>query len=109
MTKTETTQAPPAVDSVADLIGRTPLLRLTRYAPGERAEIFAKLDAACKPGAILATNTSTLDVDEIAAVTSRPEDVIGLHFFSPANVMRLLEEVRGEKTAKDVIDRKGTA
>jgi len=68
-----------------------------------KKEIFAKLDAACKPGAILATNTSTLDVDAIAAATKRPEDVIGLHFFSPANVMRLLEEVRGEKTAKDVI------
>jgi 3-hydroxyacyl-CoA dehydrogenase len=68
-----------------------------------KKEIFGKLDAICKKGAILATNTSTLDVNEIAASTSRPEDVIGLHFFSPANVMRLLEEVRGDKTAKDVI------
>ncbi|MEM0987653.1 MAG: 3-hydroxyacyl-CoA dehydrogenase NAD-binding domain-containing protein [Pseudomonadota bacterium] len=68
-----------------------------------KKEIFAKLDATCKAGAILATNTSTLDVDEIAAATARPEDVIGLHFFSPANVMKLLEEVRGDKTAKDVI------
>ena len=68
-----------------------------------KKEIFGKLDAACKPGCILATNTSTLDVDEIAACTSRPQDVIGLHFFSPANVMRLLEEVRGKATAKDVI------
>ncbi len=68
-----------------------------------KKEIFGKLDKLAKPGAILATNTSTLDVDEIAASTSRPQDVIGLHFFSPANVMRLLEEVRGEKTAKDVI------
>lgn len=68
-----------------------------------KKDIFTRLDAACKPGAILATNTSTLDIDEIAAVTSRPQDVIGLHFFSPANVMRLLEEVRGEKTAPDVI------
>ena len=68
-----------------------------------KKEIFAKLDAACKPGAILATNTSTLDVDEIAAVTKRPEDVIGLHFFSPANVMKLLEEVRGDKTSAEVI------
>ncbi len=68
-----------------------------------KKEIFTRLDAICKPGAILATNTSTLDIDEIAAVTARPEDVIGLHFFSPANVMRLLEEVRGEKTAPDVI------
>ncbi len=68
-----------------------------------KKEVFTSLDAICKPGAILATNTSTLDIDEIAAVTSRPEDVIGLHFFSPANVMRLLEEVRGDKTGKDVI------
>ncbi|MEM7423350.1 MAG: 3-hydroxyacyl-CoA dehydrogenase NAD-binding domain-containing protein [Pseudomonadota bacterium] len=68
-----------------------------------KKEIFAKLDAVCKPGAILATNTSTLDIDEIAAATGRPEDVIGLHFFSPANVMRLLEEVRGAATAPDVI------
>ena len=65
--------------------------------------VFKTLDATCKPGAILATNTSTLDVDEIAAVTSRPEDVIGLHFFSPANVMPLLEVVRGKATADDVI------
>lgn len=68
-----------------------------------KKEIFEKLDGICKPGAILATNTSGLDVDEIAAVTRRPEDVIGLHFFSPANVMRLLEIVRGAKTAKDVL------
>jgi 3-hydroxyacyl-CoA dehydrogenase len=68
-----------------------------------KKEIFAKLDKLAKPGAILATNTSTLDVDAIAATTSRPQDVIGLHFFSPANVMRLLEVVRGAKTAKDVI------
>lgn len=65
--------------------------------------IFRELDGICKPGAILATNTSYLDVNEIAAVTRRPEDVIGLHFFSPANVMRLVEIVRGSKTAKDVI------
>ena len=62
-----------------------------------------KLDGIAKPGAILATNTSYLDVDEIAAATKRPEDVIGLHFFSPANVMRLLEVVRGDRTAKPVI------
>ncbi|MEO6956420.1 MAG: 3-hydroxyacyl-CoA dehydrogenase NAD-binding domain-containing protein [Antricoccus sp.] len=68
-----------------------------------KREIFTKLDAICKPGAILASNTSRLNIDEIAAVTKRPEDVIGLHFFSPANVMRLLEVVRGEKTAADVI------
>ena len=68
-----------------------------------KKEVFGKLDAIAKPGAILATNTSYLDVDQIAAMTKRPEDVIGMHFFSPANVMRLLEVVRGEKTAKDVI------
>ena len=68
-----------------------------------KQEIFRKLDAIAKPGAILATNTSTLDVDKIAAVTSRPQDVVGTHFFSPANVMRLLEVVRGAKTGKDVL------
>jgi 3-hydroxyacyl-CoA dehydrogenase len=68
-----------------------------------KKDMFRKLDAVMKPGAILATNTSTLDVDEIAAVTKRPQDVIGTHFFSPANVMRLLEVVRGKKTAKDVL------
>ncbi len=65
--------------------------------------VFEQLDKICKPGAILATNTSTLDVDAIAAVTARPNDVIGLHFFSPANVMKLLEIVRAEKTADDVV------
>ena len=68
-----------------------------------KKQVFAKLDGICKPGAVLATNTSTLNVNEIAAVTSRPESVIGLHFFSPANVMKLLEEVRGEKTSHSVI------
>src|SRR3982074_3123323 len=68
-----------------------------------KQEIFRKLDAIAKPGAILASNTSTLDVDQIAAATKRPQDVIGTHFFSPANVMRLLEVVRGKKTAKDVL------
>ncbi len=68
-----------------------------------KKELFAKLDGVAKPGAILATNTSTLDVDDIAAATARPQDVVGLHFFSPANVMRLLEVVRGRETAKDVI------
>ena len=61
-----------------------------------KKEIFADLDKICKPGAILATNTSYLDINEIASVTKRPQDVIGLHFFSPANVMKLLEIVRGE-------------
>ncbi|MEH6579136.1 MAG: 3-hydroxyacyl-CoA dehydrogenase NAD-binding domain-containing protein [Amphritea sp.] len=68
-----------------------------------KQQVFKKLDEVCKPGAILATNTSTLDVNEIANVTQRPQDVIGLHFFSPANVMRLLEIVRGNETAGDVI------
>ncbi|MEX2197942.1 MAG: 3-hydroxyacyl-CoA dehydrogenase NAD-binding domain-containing protein [Burkholderiales bacterium] len=68
-----------------------------------KQEIFKKLDAVMKPGAILATNTSTLDVNKIAAVTKRAQDVIGTHFFSPANVMRLLEVVRGAKTGKDVL------
>jgi 3-hydroxyacyl-CoA dehydrogenase len=68
-----------------------------------KKDIFGKLDKLAKPGAILATNTSTLDVDEIATATKRPQDVIGTHFFSPANVMRLLEVVRGEKTGKDVL------
>ena len=68
-----------------------------------KKEVFGKLDSVAKPGAILATNTSYLDVDEIAASISRPQDVLGLHFFSPANVMKLLEIVRGAKTAPDVL------
>jgi len=68
-----------------------------------KKDLFRKLDATCKAGAILATNTSRLDVNEIAASTSRPASVIGLHFFSPANVMRLVEVVRGKATAPQVI------
>jgi 3-hydroxyacyl-CoA dehydrogenase len=68
-----------------------------------KKDIFTKLDAICKPGAILATNTSALNIDEIASVTKRPEAVIGLHFFSPANVMKLLEIVRADHTSKPVI------
>ena len=68
-----------------------------------KKEVFRTLDSVAKPGAILATNTSTLNVDEIASATKRPQDVIGMHFFSPANVMRLLENVRGKQTANDVI------
>ena len=68
-----------------------------------KRKIFGQLDAVMKPGAILATNTSTLDVDAIANATKRPEDVIGTHFFSPANVMKLMENVRGKATAPDVI------
>ncbi len=67
-----------------------------------KKEVFAKLDAVCKPGAILATNTSYLNVNDIAAATQRPQDVMGMHFFSPANVMRLLENVRGAKTSPEV-------
>ncbi len=68
-----------------------------------KRHVFGILDRVCKPGAILATNTSTLDVDAIAAATRRPEDVIGTHFFSPANVMRLLEVVRGAKSSAETI------
>ena len=70
---------------------------------GVKEAVFKQLDAIAKPGAILASNTSTLDVDRIAACTKRPQDVVGLHFFSPANVMKLLEVVRGKATAKDVL------
>ncbi len=68
-----------------------------------KKEIFGRLDTIAKPGAILASNTSYLDVDEIAASTDRPQDVLGMHFFSPANIMKLLEVVRGAKTAPDVL------
>jgi 3-hydroxyacyl-CoA dehydrogenase len=70
---------------------------------GVKQQVFEALDRVAKPGAILASNTSTLDVNKIASFTKRPQDVVGLHFFSPANVMKLLEVVRGEKTAKDVM------
>jgi 3-hydroxyacyl-CoA dehydrogenase len=69
-----------------------------------KRQVFAELDKVAKPSAILASNTSTLSIEEIASATSRPESVIGTHFFSPANVMRLLEIVRGPKSAKDVIN-----
>lgn len=68
-----------------------------------KRQVFEQLDAVCKPGAILASNTSSLDLDEIAAFTKRPQDVVGLHFFSPANVMRLLEVVRGKATSDAVL------
>lgn len=71
--------------------------------PDIKKEVFTKLDAACKPGAILATNTSYQDVNLIAEATKRPQDVVGMHFFSPANVMKLLEVVRADKTADDVL------
>jgi 3-hydroxyacyl-CoA dehydrogenase len=67
-----------------------------------KKEVFTKLDSICKRGAILASNTSYLNIDEIASVTGRPGDVMGMHFFSPANVMRLLENVRGAKTSPEV-------
>ena len=70
---------------------------------GVKEVVFKALDRVMKPGAILASNTSTLDINKIAAFTQRPQDVLGTHFFSPANVMKLLEVVRGEKTAKDVL------
>ena len=70
---------------------------------GVKEQVFRKLDEAMKPGAILASNTSTLDVDRVAAFTTRPQDVVGMHFFSPANVMKLLEVVRGAKTGADVL------
>ena len=70
---------------------------------GVKEKVFKALDEVMKPGAILASNTSTLDVDQIAAFTKRPQDVIGTHFFSPANVMKLLEVIRGKATAKDVL------
>ncbi len=70
---------------------------------GVKEKVFKTLDEVMKPGAILASNTSTLDVNRIASFTRRPQDVVGMHFFSPANVMKLLEVVRGEKTAKDVL------
>ncbi len=70
---------------------------------GLKQDIFERLDEVCKPGAILATNTSYQDVNKIAAATSRPADVIGLHFFSPAHIMKLLEVVRGDATADDVL------
>jgi len=89
--------------SYADLAEADLIIEAAFESMNVKHQIFEALDRHAKPGAILASNTSTLDVDEIAAVTSRPEDVIGLHFFSPANIMRLLEVVRGAKTAPDVI------
>jgi len=68
-----------------------------------KKDIFTRLDSLCRPDAVMATNTSSLDVNEIAAVTSRPEQVVGLHFFSPANVMKLLEIVRGDRTSPEVL------
>jgi 3-hydroxyacyl-CoA dehydrogenase len=89
--------------SYADLKGADMVIEAVFEDMAVKGEVFKQLDAVMKPGAILASNTSTLDVDKIAAFTSRPQDVIGTHFFSPANVMKLLEVVRGKVTAKDVL------
>jgi 3-hydroxyacyl-CoA dehydrogenase len=87
----------------ADLAGVDLVVEAVFEDIGVKQAVFHQLDAVCKPGAILASNTSYLDLDRIAGFTSRPADVIGLHFFSPANVMRLLEVVRGARTAPDVL------
>ncbi|NVK54811.1 MAG: enoyl-CoA hydratase/isomerase family protein [Alteromonadaceae bacterium] len=90
-------------DSYAELSDVDLVIEAVFENMGVKEDVFTKLDKHCKPGAILASNTSTLNIDTIASFTSRPEDVVGLHFFSPANIMRLLEVVRGDKTADDVM------
>jgi 3-hydroxyacyl-CoA dehydrogenase len=87
----------------ADLAAADVIIEAVFESMDLKKKVFAEMDAVAKPGAVLATNTSTLDVDEIAASIRRPEDVIGLHFFSPANVMPLLEVVRGEKSSPTAI------
>jgi 3-hydroxyacyl-CoA dehydrogenase len=89
--------------SYGDLAGVDLVIEAVFENPDIKYDVFRKLDQVCKQGAILASNTSYQDLDAIAAVTSRPEDVVGMHFFSPANIMKLLEVVRGEKTADDVL------
>jgi 3-hydroxyacyl-CoA dehydrogenase len=89
--------------SYDDLTGTDLVIEAVFEEIGVKEAVFKELDRVMKPGAILASNTSTLDVNKIASFTKRPQDVVGLHFFSPANVMKLLEVVRGEKTAKDVM------
>ena len=89
--------------SYADIADADLVIEAVFEEMGVKEKVFKTLDEVCKPGAILASNTSTLDVDAIAAFTKRPQDVVGMHFFSPANVMKLLEVVRGAKTAKDVL------
>lgn len=89
--------------SMGDLAGADLIIEAIFENMGLKKETFARLDGIAKPGAILASNTSYLDVNEIASATSRPADVLGMHFFSPANVMKLLEIVRGAKTAPDVL------
>jgi len=89
--------------SYEDIAGADIVIEAVFEDMGVKESVFRQLDAVMKQGAILASNTSTLDLDRIAAFTGRPQDVIGLHFFSPANVMRLLEIVRGKETGKDVL------
>ncbi len=89
--------------SYADIADADMVIEAVFEEMGVKEKVFRTLDEVMKPGAILASNTSTLDVNQIASFTKRPQDVIGTHFFSPANVMKLLEVVRGEKTAKDVL------
>jgi 3-hydroxyacyl-CoA dehydrogenase len=89
--------------SYADLKDADMVIEAVFEEMGVKEKVFTQLDAVMKKGAILASNTSTLDVDKIASFTKRPQDVIGTHFFSPANVMKLLEVVRGKKTGKDVL------
>ncbi len=89
--------------SYDDLTGTDMVIEAVFEEIGVKEAVFKELDRVMKPGAILASNTSTLDLDKIASFTKRPQDVVGLHFFSPANVMKLLEVVRGAKTAKDVM------
>lgn len=89
--------------SYADLSSADLVIEAVFEEIGVKQKVFEQLDAVMKPGAILASNTSTLDLDKIASFTKRPQDVIGMHFFSPANVMKLLEVVRGAKTAPDVL------
>ena len=92
----------PSLD-MADLAGCDLIIEAVYENMDVKKDVFGKLDKIAKPGAILASNTSYLDVNEIAASTSRPADVLGMHFFSPANVMKLLEVVRGDATAPDVL------
>jgi 3-hydroxyacyl-CoA dehydrogenase len=89
--------------SYADLKDADLIIEAVFEEMGVKESVFKQLDEVAKPGAILASNTSTLDVNRIASFTKRPQDVVGMHFFSPANVMKLLEVVRGDKTAKDVL------
>jgi 3-hydroxyacyl-CoA dehydrogenase len=89
--------------SLDDLAGCDLIIEAVYENMDVKKDIFGKLDKICKPGAILASNTSYLDINEIASATSRPQDVVGMHFFSPANVMKLLEVVRGAKTWDDVL------